>query len=43
MKLDLDDVISSFSYVVADENVLSVKWHNRLGHIGKDRMNMLTK
>lgn len=30
MKFDLDYAVSSFSYVVVDENVAYAKWHNKL-------------
>lgn len=43
MKLDLNDSISSFPYVVVDENIEFIKWYNRLGHIEKYRTNILAK
>ena len=45
--LDLDDCynskISSAFVSHSDSFSDSVKWHARLGHIGQDRMNRLTK
>lgn len=43
IKLDLDDTYSSFSYLGIDESFEFVKWHCRLRHIGKERMNKLAK
>lgn len=43
LKLHLNESISSLPYVLVDESVVSVKWHNRFGHIRNDRMNRLAK
>jgi len=45
--LDLDDCYNnktSFAFVSYNDSFFdSVKWHSRLGYIGQDRMNRLTK
>ena len=48
IKLDLNvsshsSVNSASSYVIGSNNIDSVTWHARLGHIGRDRMTRLAR
>lgn len=39
----LNDFISSFSCLAANDNIEYVKWHNRLAYIRKERRNKFAK
>ena len=43
MDLDYSSYDKSFALLTSSDNVDSIKWHTRLGHIGQERMTRLAR